>query len=205
MALLTSPHAHARIICIDTCRAEALEGVALILNHRNTPDPATRRPARAIPSRARTTTACSTPRSASSATGWPRWPPRPRTIAEEAVKLIDVEYESAPRRPVDRRGDGRRCSRHPRRGRRNGIWDAPNIVAAPSTWWSAMSSRVRRVGRVVETTTETQYAQHTPLEPHIVQSYLDDARRLVLYSTQVPFHVRRIVARLLDIPSTGSG
>jgi CO/xanthine dehydrogenase Mo-binding subunit len=54
---------------------------------------------------------------------------------------------------------------------------------------------------IVETTTETQYAQHAPLEPHIVQSYLDDSGRLVLYSsTQVPFHLRRIVATVLDLP-----
>ena len=37
VALLTSPHAHARITSIDTSRAEALAGVALILDHRNTP------------------------------------------------------------------------------------------------------------------------------------------------------------------------
>jgi CO/xanthine dehydrogenase Mo-binding subunit len=54
---------------------------------------------------------------------------------------------------------------------------------------------------VVETTTETQYAQHAPLEPHACRSYLDENGRLVLYtSTQVPFHTRRIVARLLGLP-----
>ena len=38
LALVTSPHAHARIRAIDTSRAEALSGVALVLTHENTPD-----------------------------------------------------------------------------------------------------------------------------------------------------------------------
>ena len=33
-----SPHAHARIRAIDTTRAEAMPGVALVLDHRNTPE-----------------------------------------------------------------------------------------------------------------------------------------------------------------------
>jgi putative selenate reductase molybdopterin-binding subunit len=37
LALLTSPHAHARIRSIDTSAAEALDGVALVLTHENTP------------------------------------------------------------------------------------------------------------------------------------------------------------------------
>jgi putative selenate reductase molybdopterin-binding subunit len=53
-----------------------------------------------------------------------------------------------------------------------------------------------------EFTGETQYAQHVPLEPHVSVAYLDDNGRLVLYtSTQVPFHVRRIIARVLGIPA----
>ena len=38
LALLHSPHPHAVIRSIDTSRAEALEGVALVLTHLNTPN-----------------------------------------------------------------------------------------------------------------------------------------------------------------------
>ena len=60
---------------------------------------------------------------------------------------------------------------------------------------------------MVEVTVETQYAQHAPLEPHVVVTHLDpNGRIVILSSTQVPFHVRRIVARLpRPPPSTGSG
>jgi len=51
-------------------------------------------------------------------------------------------------------------------------------------------------------TYNTQYAQHTPIEPHVVLTYKDEYGRLVIRtSTQVPFHVRRIVAQRLEIPT----
>ena len=37
LAMLGSPHAHARITSLSTERAEALEGVELVLTHLNTP------------------------------------------------------------------------------------------------------------------------------------------------------------------------
>jgi putative selenate reductase molybdopterin-binding subunit len=43
--------------------------------------------------------------------------------------------------------------------------------------------------------------QQAPIEPHIAISYWDPDERLVIRtSTQVPFHVRRMVAPLLDLP-----
>ncbi len=54
---------------------------------------------------------------------------------------------------------------------------------------------------VVEHEFETQYAQHCPIEPHVVLAYPDDQARLVIVtSTQVPFHVRRLVAQALELP-----
>ncbi len=45
------------------------------------------------------------------------------------------------------------------------------------------------------------YAQHCPIEPHVCMGYLDPRDRLVLVSsTQVPFHARRITAQALGIP-----
>ena len=42
--------------------------------------------------------------------------------------------------------------------------------------------------------------QCTPVEPHVVYSYIQEDRLVIRASTQVPWHVRRIVARLLDLP-----
>ena len=47
----------------------------------------------------------------------------------------------------------------------------------------------------------THYASHCALEPHGAVSYLDNRGRLVIISTtQVPFHVRRIVSHLTNFP-----
>ncbi|MCB2224021.1 MAG: molybdopterin-dependent oxidoreductase [Actinobacteria bacterium] len=202
VALLTSPHAHARITSIDTSRAEALEGVALILDHRNTPSK-------------RYTTA---------GQGYPEPSPydnrmfdtkvrfvgdrvaavaaETKAIAEEAASLIDVEYEVLPAvLSIDEAmADGAPVIHD--EDDATGVWDAAhNVAAAVDVVVGDVEQGFAESAVVVETTTETQYAQHAPLEPHIVQSYLDDAGRLVLYSsTQVPFHLRRIVAQVLDVP-----
>lgn len=47
----------------------------------------------------------------------------------------------------------------------------------------------------------THYASHCALEPHGAVSYFDNRGRLVIISTtQVPFHVRRIVSHLTKLP-----
>ena len=48
---------------------------------------------------------------------------------------------------------------------------------------------------------ETQYAQHCPMEPHICVTHFDPQGRLmIITSTQVPFHARRIVAQVCGLP-----
>ncbi|NQV07729.1 molybdopterin-dependent oxidoreductase [bacterium] len=202
LALLASPHAHAKIVSIDTSRAEALEGVELVLDHRNTPP-------------TRYTTA---------GQGYPEPSPYDARmfdttvrfvgdrvavvaadtleIAREACGLIDVEWELLP--PVlsidDSIAEGATIV-HPEEDA-SGIFDAArNIAGAVEAVVGNVEAGFADSDIVVETTCETQYAQHVPLEPHIAQSWMDEHGRLVIYtSTQVPFHARRIVSRVLDIP-----
>ena len=202
LALLASPHAHARIRHIDARAAARLPGVALVLTHENTPS-------------IRFTTA---------GQGYPEPSPydarmfdpkvrfvgdrvavvaaESRRLAAEALSLIAVDYEVlpavlsldaalAPGAPVVHdEGDA------------EGIWDAAhNLAAAVDIAVGDAAAAFAECAVVVETTCETQYAQHAPLETHVCQSYLDDNGRLVLHtSTQVPFHLRRIIARILDLP-----
>ncbi|MBI5052360.1 MAG: molybdopterin-dependent oxidoreductase, partial [Chloroflexi bacterium] len=52
-----------------------------------------------------------------------------------------------------------------------------------------------------EQTYYSHQVQQTPIEPHIVITYWDEDDRLVIRSaTQVPFHVRRMVAPLIGLP-----
>ena len=97
LRVLSSPHAHARIIAIDTTAAEALAGVVAVLTHRDAPDaPLLHRPARAARPTTPTTPACSTTSCATSASGSPPSSPRRAAIAEAACRLIGVEYEVLP-------------------------------------------------------------------------------------------------------------
>lgn len=54
---------------------------------------------------------------------------------------------------------------------------------------------------VVEGRFDLGYAQHCAIEPHASIAYLDENARLVIRTTtQVPWHARRISARVLQIP-----
>ncbi len=200
--LLYSPHAHARIVSIDTSRAEALPGVVLVLTHLNTPP-------------RRYTTA---------GQGYPEPSPYDARMfdtkvrfvgdrvaavaaespaaAAEAIKLIDVEYETLPAvMSIDEAQDDGAPVIHDEDGAIGVLDAARNLVAEVLVAVGDTEAGFAESDQIVETTCETHYAQHTPLEPHVVQSYLDHSNRLVLLtSTQVPFHARRIIARLLDLP-----
>jgi len=204
--VLRSPHAHARIKSIRTKKARALPGVAAVLTYKDVP-------------RVPFTTA---------GQGYPEPSPYDEFIldrkvrfvgdkvalvaaerdevAEEALKLIEVEYEKLP--PV----------LDPRKSMRS---DAPVIhdekecsIAIPVPFDPEMNRAARveaTVGNVekgvleaemaVEDEFENQTASHSAIEPHCALSYFDEHGRLtIISSTQVPFHARRIVSRALDIP-----
>ena len=53
---------------------------------------------------------------------------------------------------------------------------------------------------IVEETYQTSQIQHTPLEPHVCYATVEGGRLIVHASTQVPYHVRRIVSWVCQIP-----
>ncbi len=53
---------------------------------------------------------------------------------------------------------------------------------------------------VVDSTYQTSQPQCTPLEPHVCYGHIEGGRLVLNCSTQVPYHVRRIVARICQIP-----
>jgi putative selenate reductase molybdopterin-binding subunit len=59
--------------------------------------------------------------------------------------------------------------------------------------------------RVFEATYRVPYVQQSSIEPHITITWLDEDHRLMVRtSTQVPFHVRRIIAPSSASPSAAS-
>jgi putative selenate reductase molybdopterin-binding subunit len=201
LKMLWSPHAHARVVSVDTSKAEALEGVVCVLHHGNTP-------------RVPYTTA---------GQGHPEPSPYdsfmfPRKvryvgdrvcavaaesarIAQKAIELIEVEYELlepifeperaiAPGAPVIHDEEDA-----------TGIHDAARNLAAE------VFAEVGEVERgfadadlVLERRYRVGYQQHCPAEPHVAVTHIDEDNRLVVrVATQVPYHSRRILARVLGI------
>ncbi len=201
-ALLTSPHAHARIRAIDASRARALPGVHAVLTHQDVP--------RVI--------------YASGGQSFPNPPPWDQVsldikvrfvgdrvavvaaetpeLAREALALIDVDYEvlAAVFDPAAARAPGAPV-----------IHDEPDavkIVDAAHNLAQTVHAKVGDVERglaeadhVFERTYHTHQVQQTPIEPHVCVTYWDEDDRLVIRTaTQVPFHVRRMVAPLIGLP-----
>ena len=200
--ILGSPHAHARILDIDTTEAERLPGVVIVLTHKNVPRVAHTTAGQGYPepspydafmfdTKVRFVgdrVACVAAESAD--------------IAEQALKLINVKYEllqavfdvreamkdGAPVIHDETDSDGIHDRKH-------------NIAAHYDVEIGNLANGLKEADFVVEEEFETQYAQHCPLEPHICIGYLDDNHRIVLRTaTQVPWHARRIVAQCLQIP-----
>jgi CO/xanthine dehydrogenase Mo-binding subunit len=202
IALLTSPHAHARIRSIDTTAAAAVPGVVCLLTHDNTP----------------------TMRYTTAGQGHPEPSPYDTRmfdikvrfvgdrVAAVAAETLEAARTAAARIVVDYAElppvlsiDAALAPGSPVIHDENDSLDvfdaAHNVVSVVAARVGDTTRGLAEAAVTVDTTVETQYAQHAPLEPHVALAHLDpDGRIVILSSTQVPFHVRRIVARLLDLP-----
>src|SRR3989442_1192559 len=200
--LLTSPHAHAVIRDIDVSEARALPGVHAVLTYKDV---------QRIPY----TTA---------GQSWPEPGPHDQycldyrvrfvgdrvaavaaetaEIAEEALKLIKVDYKILPAVLDPRQATDPNAPRlHPEQESYR-IHDAYRNIAAHL---HAEVGDVERGFAESDLIVEGEYivpqVQQTPIENHIVITYWDEDDRLVVRtSTQVPYHVRRIIAPVIGLP-----
>src|SRR5437667_6174885 len=200
--LLTSSHAHAIIRDIGASQARALPGVHAVLTYKDVP-------------RIPYTTA---------GQSWPEPGPHDQycldnrvrfvgdrvaaiaaetpEIAEQALKLIDVEYEILPALFDPRKAMEPDVPRlHPEPESYH-IHDASHNIAAHL---HAEVGDVERGFAESDLVVEGEYivpqVQQTPIENHIVITYWDEDDRLVVRtSTQVPYHVRRIIAPVIGLP-----
>ncbi|MDD2806774.1 MAG: molybdopterin-dependent oxidoreductase [Elusimicrobiales bacterium] len=199
--LLWSPCAHARIKKIDAKAAEKAPGVKAVLTWRDVP-------------RVPHTTA---------GQGYPEPSPYDSFVldnkvrfvgdrvaavaaetpeaAEAALKLIKVEYAPLPAvfDPFEALKDGAPVI-HDEKDAKN-IPDAAHNLAAKFEFEVKNGDWFKDADFTVERTYRMPYLQHCAIEPHTVITYFDNFGRLVIRtSTQVPFHVRRIVAQALKLP-----
>ncbi len=203
VAVLGSPHAHARILRIDTTAALALDGVELVLTHHDAPDlyyssgrhehrtddPDDTRllddTVRHIGQRVAAVVATSP------------------GLAEQACRLIEVEYEVLPAvfDPEQARRDGAAVL-HPGRSPHDRVdHSLRNTVLGFRDERGDVDGAVRDAPVVVRGTWQTQRQTHAQLETHGSIGWIDDDGRLVIRSsTQVPFLTRAELCRIFELP-----
>ena len=201
-ALLTSPHAHARIKRVDASHARALSGVHAVLTHEDIPRV----------------------KYASGGQSYPQPPPFDQVVlddkvrhvgdrvavvaaetpelAQRALRLIEVEYEVLPHvlEPEEAMCEGAPVI-HDELDT-EGIYDTQrNIVHHIEAQVGDAEAQWARADHVFEGEYRTSQQQQAHIEPHVCITYWDEDGRLVVRSsTQVPFHVRRILAPLIGLP-----
>ena len=201
--LLTSPHAHARILDIDDRAAVALPGVRAVIHYKN----------------------IARVKYASGGQSYPNPPPYDQVsfdnkvryvgdrvaavaadtleIAEEAIKLIEVSYEILPAVFDENRAIQPGAPIIHDEADSEDIHDASrNIVHHIEAEVGDVEAGFSQADHVFEKTYYVHQVQQVPIEPHIAISWWDSDERLVIRtSTQVPFHVRRMIAPLLGLPA----
>ena len=207
--ILRSPHAHARIVRIDTSAAEAIDGVAVVLTGKDFPDPPTgkgsaegpqdfRDIARNVMARdkvlynghALAAVAAKTPR-----------------IAELALQAIEVEYEvlepvlsleraladDAPILHEDMRAKGD-----------DPLPEGPTNIANHSFMgFGDVDEGFANADHIVEREFTTETVHQGYIEPHaVIARSIADGRAEVYCSTQGQFMVRAFSAKVLDMEPT---
>lgn len=205
--LLRSPHAFAKIKNIDTAKAEKIAGVECILTYKDVPN-------------VQFTVA---------GQSYPEPSPYDRLIlnqilryvgdevaiiaavdektALKAMNLIKVEYEVFEPVLDFETAEGHTSVVHPEADVHCnfdiGMNQQQNIVSSQKVEVGDVEEELKHCAVVVEDTYYTQAQAHCMMETYRSFSYLDHTGRLVVISsTQIPFHVRRKLARALQISAS---
>jgi len=204
-AILYSPHSHAEIVSIDTTEAEKLEGVVDILHYGNVEPRLHTTAGQGFPEPSPYDTLLFDRRVRFTGDRVALAAAKDAETARRALDLIKVEYktlepvfdmEEALQKNAPRVHDGEEHAVIPVAYR-----PEQNIAAEIDVSIGDVEGGFDKSDFIVERTYETHYASHCALEPHAVISYFDEQGRLVIVSsTQVPFHARRIVSRVCGIP-----
>lgn len=205
--ILRSPHAFAKIKSIDASRARKLAGVECILTHEDVPN-------------VRFTLA---------GQSYPEPSPYDRLILDpivryvgdevaviaavdektaiKAMKMIKVAYEVWEPVLDPEKAIGHSSIVH---GEEDlfcnfeiGLDQQKNMASSQKLEIGDVEEVLEACDVVVEQTYHTQAQAHAMMETYRAFSYMDHMQRLVVVtSTQIPFHVKRHLARALQIPSS---
>ena len=191
--ILRSPHPHARILSIDTSRAEALEGVHAVITGRDMPIqygiiPWTQDEYPLCVDRVRYI-----------GDGVAAVAAIDEDTAIEALSLIGVEYQEIPAfldPHLALQADGSTPYVHdPRKEGWNG-----NITKVVELEFGDIEAGMEKADVVVEGDYFFEGTTHAAIEPHCAIGQWDGVGRLTVWSaTQVPHYLHRELARVLEL------
>jgi putative selenate reductase molybdopterin-binding subunit len=194
---LRSPLPHARILRIDTSRARDLPGVLTVLTAQDLPDILVGRRMFDMPMLARDRVRFVGEKVAVVAAVDP-------DIAEEALALIDVEYEDLPAvfDPVEAIRDGAPIL-HENPGAYDGAPSErphPNVQSVLRFKLGDVEAGFGKADRIFEHTFRTQLDHQGYLEPHAgVVAIDDDGRVQVWASNKMPFRLKELLSHALQL------
>ena len=226
--VLRSPFAHAYIKAIDTSEAEKLEGVVDIITAFNCPDIYYMQAGQGYPEPSPYDRRLFNKKVRHVGDRVAAIIAKDEETALKAASLIKVEYDPikpvftveeamADGAPLVHNGIVEYASGAPddldeynkRADERDGkvIYQFPlhgdirkNIAASAHGGIGDMEKGFAEADAIVDETYQTSQVQCTPLEPHVCYAYMEGGRLVLRCSTQVPYYVRRIVAKVCDIP-----
>ncbi|NHA67103.1 molybdopterin-dependent oxidoreductase [Phycicoccus flavus] len=203
LRLVTSPHAHARVVAVDAAAALALPGVHLVLTHRDAPD--------VLFSTARHESRLDDPDDTRVLDDVVRHRGQrvaavvadTAALAERACALVEVTYEVLPAvlDPEAARRPGAPLLHGDKDPVASRIADpARNVAAQVHGEVGDVDAGLAAAAVRVSGTWRSPRASHVSLETHGARAWPDDDGRLVVRtSTQVPFLVRAELARVLGL------
>jgi putative selenate reductase molybdopterin-binding subunit len=201
-ALLTSPHAHARIKRIDASRARALVGVHAVLTYQDIRRVKYASGGQSYPQPLPYDQVCLDDKVRHEGDRVAVVAAETPELADEALRLIEVEYEVLPAvvDPLEAMKAGAPVVHD--EADTAGIYQAErNIVHHIEAAAGNVEAAFAKTDHIFTGEYRTPKQQHAHLEPHVCITYWDEDNRLVIRtSTQVPFHIRRMIAPLIGLP-----
>lgn len=230
LKMLQSPHAHAYITSIDTTEAEKVEGVVTIITHKNCPDVYYTNAGQGAPEPSPHDRKLFNQKVLYVGDRVAAVVAETEEAADEALKKIKVEYEvlkpvftwddaQAPDAPILHKSfvtygvgapedlDEYNKNADPRDGKIHYPFPLRadphhNLAASVKGGIGDVEQGFKEADVIIDRTFATTQIQCTPTEPHVVFTKMQGDRLVIHASTQVPFHLRRVVAKVLGIPET---
>ncbi len=203
--VMRSPHAFAKIKNINTKEAQELQGVECILTYKNVPRNVFTRAGQGYPE--------PSPHDKFILDKYVRYigdevaviAAKTEKIALEAMKLIKVDYEVFNPVVDFEKAEGHSSIIHPEEESHEmfptGYNPSKNIASEYHMHFGDVDKVLENCKYIAKERYYTQAQAHAAMETHSSFAYIDLQGRINLVtSTQTPFHIRRIIAKAINVP-----